>query len=602
MKMMNLFKLSVLGLTLVFFNCQENTIEEAKTVETLRKLNKTGIKKKVLVVGFDGMQLEKISETSTPNLDKLTIVKAYTGGIAGTPSEQKTKSGPSWVTILTGVWLNKHGVVDNNSSQKSNSKSVFQLIKESNTGLKTASVVTWAPIHDFFRDQLGFIDYHSKSGGDENTVLGAIHAINNENSDFVFVHLDDVDVVGHSSGFGTSYNKAITRADEQFGRIVAEVEKRTNEDWLIMVVTDHGREPSGYGHGNQTLGEKTIFVGMNKSGNEEFSRHVNTPNSDFSGIYGNVAQTAIVPSVLTHLDIPIQKEWQLNSTSLVGSLGVRKVMMQNHNTLYWNSTSTNTVKIYRNNILIATVPASQGGYTDTNAGEGMLNYTLVLNGQSGSVALNNSKIIAGLDWNDLINNKAYFFRSDNKYVRYNKTLDKVDSGYPYETNNSSWSGLGNYRDLISAAFKWHNHKGYFFLNDGRYLRYDMNNDSVDSGYPTTITNGNWPGLEPYKNMIVAAINWNNSKAYFFLNDGRFIRYSISSDRVDSGYPTTITNGNWPGLGDYKTMITAAVDWNTTHCYFFLKNNTYIKYNKLTNSAVSGYPKPINNNTLSGLNN
>ncbi|MCF2874164.1 MULTISPECIES: alkaline phosphatase family protein [unclassified Tenacibaculum] len=605
MKTNYFLKLLALTFALTITSCQENGLEEITSKQKKSSKNvasKSSLKKKVLVVGFDGIQFEKISETSTPNLDKLNIVKAYAGGIDKTASEQKTSSGPGWTTILTGVWVNKHGVADNSTSNKSKVKSVFELIKNSKPNLKTASVVTWAPIHDFFRDKLNFIDYHSKSGGDENSVIGAIHAIKNEESDFVFVHLDDVDGVGHSLGFGNSYNKAIMKADEQFGRIVAEIEKRTDEDWLIMVVTDHGRGSGGYNHGGQTTQEKTIFVGMNKVGNEEFTSSVSTiPNKNYQGIYGYVAQTAIVPSVLTHLGISIQKEWQLNSTSLIGNVGVRKVMMHNLNTIYWSSNSSGNVEIYKNNSFLSSISASQGLYTDLSS-DGSVNYTLMLNGQSGSVALNNSKIIAGLDWNDMINNRAYFFRSDNKYVRYNKTLDKSDNGYPKETNNSSWPGLEAYKEAISAAFKWHNNKGYFFLNDGRYIRYDMNSDSVDSGYPTTITNGNWPGLEPYKNKIIAALNWNNSKAYFFLNDGTYIRYSISNDEVDSGYPKPINNSTWPGLGDYKTKITAAVDWNSTFCYFFLDNNTYIKYSKITDSAVSGYPKPVNNNTWPGLNN
>lgn len=604
MKTNYLVKLSALILLFALSSCQENNLDEVSKKQGDQELKKKSLlKKKVLVVGFDGVQFEKISETPTPNLDKLTLVKAYAGGIDNTSSEQKTSSGPGWSTILTGVWVNKHGVTDNSTSNISKAKSVFQLIKESNPTLKTASVVTWAPIHDFFRDQLNYIDYHTNSGGDENTVTGAIHAINNENSDFVFAHIDNVDEVGHALGFGTSYNNAITKADEQFGRIVAEVEKRTNEDWLIMVVTDHGRGIGGYSHGGQTTQEKTIFVGMNKNGNEEFNSYVsNTPNQDFSGIYGNVAQTAIVPSILTHLNLSIQKEWQLNSTSLVGNVGVRKVMMQNSNIIYWNSNSSNDVEIYKNDSFVASAPASQGYFTDGSSSEGGINYTILLNGQTGSVAFNNSKIIAGLDWNDLADNRAYFFRSDNSYIRYDKLLDKSDDGYPKEVNNSTWPGLGAYKNLISAAFKWHNHKGYFFLKDGRYLRYDMNNDSVDAGYPANITNGNWPGLEPYKNKIVAAFKWNNSRAYFFLNDGTYIRYSITNDSVDSGYPVAITNGSWPGLGDYATKITAAVDWDLTYCYFFLDDNTYIKYNKSTDSAVSGYPKEVNNSTWPGLKN
>ena len=50
--------------------------------------------KKVLLVGIDGVQFERLEALNTPAFDRLKVNKAYTGGIAGSPSEQSTKSGP----------------------------------------------------------------------------------------------------------------------------------------------------------------------------------------------------------------------------------------------------------------------------------------------------------------------------------------------------------------------------------------------------------------------------------------------------------------------------------------------------------------------------
>ena len=605
MKKLPFIKQLILVSIILIVGCQ-NDVELAQKPDGKSKEKQARVekRKKVLLVGIDGLQYEKIAEASTPNLDKLIIKKGYTGGISGTQSQQKTKSGPGWTTILTGVWLNKHGVPDNSTSYTSKAKSVFQYIKEYNSSIETASVATWGPIHDFLRNQLNYIDYKYQGGNDDNAVQNALNELNTHNPDFLFVHLDEVDVVGHSSGFGSSYNNAISRADNRLGTIITAVENRMNtkdEEWLIVVTTDHGRENSGYGHGNQTTSEKTIFVAMNETGNEEFNNYIAlVPDQSFGGLYGNIPQTAIVPTVLTYLNVPIQKEWQLSSTSLVGTVGAQKVMMKNPTTLYWHSNASGNVELYRNNQFVTSVLASQGSYVDATQPKGYINYTLMLNGQSASVTLSNSEIIAALDWNDFLNNKAYFFRDDVKYVRYDKLADKADDGYPSEITNSTWPGLEAYKHLISAALKWNNHKGYFFLNDGRYLRYDMNDDKVDAGYPAMVTNENWPGLGNYGSKIMAAINWNNSKAYFFLNDGTYIRYSITNDRMDSGYPKPINNSTWPGVGNYATKITAAVDWNTTYCYFFLNDGTYIKYDKISDKAVSGYPLPVNSNTWPGL--
>ncbi|PKH51623.1 hypothetical protein CXF68_13445 [Tenacibaculum sp. Bg11-29] len=606
MKKLPFIKLVVLTFVVLLSNCQNN-LEEQEAVLKLGKgkLSSRGVaKKKVLLLGIDGLQFEKMVNVFTPNLDEFNIVKAYTGGIKGAISEQKTNSGPGWTTILTGVWANKHRVLDNNSSFKSATKSIFQRIKEHNPNLETTSIVTWKTIHDFLREQLNYIDYKIEGYGDDKAIMNAVNEINNHNPDFLFIDIDEPDSVGHGNGFGGLYNNAIKRADERLGTLVAAVKNRAkerNEDWLIILTTDHGRQPSGYGHGSQSNSEKTIFIGMNKIGNEEFTSYTSSvPNKGFNGLYGHVSQTSIVPTILTHLEIPIKKEWQLSSTSLIGNVGARKVMMENNNTIYWDSNSLGSIEVYRNNEYINSVNASQGYFLDNDQPDGLLNYTLVLNGQTATTTINNLTITAGLDWNDGLNNKAYFFRGDNKYVRYNKILDKADNGYPVEIDNSNWPGLESYKNLISAAFKWNSSKCIFFLKDGRYIRYDMNSDSIDSGYPLEINNSNWPGLEAHKNKIRAAFKWNNKKAYFFLNDGTYLRYSIANDRVDSGYPKPINNTTWPGLGSVASKITAAVNWNSVHCYLFLNDNTYVKYSKTLDRAELNYPRPTNNRTWPGL--
>lgn len=34
------------------------------------------------------------------------------------------------------------------------------------------------------------------------------------------------------------------------------------EEWMVMLVTDHGRDSFGWNHGDQTESEKTIFYGF----------------------------------------------------------------------------------------------------------------------------------------------------------------------------------------------------------------------------------------------------------------------------------------------------------------------------------------------------
>ena len=63
--------------------------------------------------------------------------------------------------------------------------------------------------------------------------------------DLLFVHLPEVDLIGHasSSGCRRSISTAVRRADAAVGRIVAALPA----DTTIIVTADHGGHPDGHG-------------------------------------------------------------------------------------------------------------------------------------------------------------------------------------------------------------------------------------------------------------------------------------------------------------------------------------------------------------------
>ena len=97
--------------------------------------------------------------------------------------------------------------------------------------------------------------------------------------------------------------------------------------------------------------------------------------------------------------------------------------------------------------------------------------------------------------------------------------------------------------------------------------------------------------------IDAAVEWDNGKAYFF-KGGQYIRYDIRSDRADPGYPKPINNETWSGI-PWTDGIDAVVNWYNGKAYFF-KGGQYIRYDVKTDRADPGYPKPINSQTWSGV--
>jgi matrix metalloproteinase-14 (membrane-inserted) len=91
---------------------------------------------------------------------------------------------------------------------------------------------------------------------------------------------------------------------------------------------------------------------------------------------------------------------------------------------------------------------------------------------------------------------------------------------------------------------WGNGKAYFFKGN-QYIRYDIQHDRVDLGYPKPINAQTWPGMI-WTDGIDDAVMWNNNKVFFFKGN-QFIRYDIAADRADPGYPKPIDNITWPGL-------------------------------------------------------
>ena len=279
-------------------------------------------KRKVLLIGIDGLQFEEIAKTKTPNFDKFIIKRGFNGGVFGTKSQQVTSSGPSWMTILTGVWVDQHKVKSNSPSQVSASKSVFKLIKDSNSKLKTASFSTWKNINLLLYKDIYDVDFSTQGGNDEISTKSAISHISNYSPDFTFIHLDDIDHAGHAVGFGLTYSKSIQKVDRQIGQFLKVInirEKNNDEDWLVILVTDHGRDLKGKGHGNQTFKEKTIFIGMNKKGNSYFeSFNEKVLFKTLKDLERKaIPQTAVVPTILKYLNINIKDDWNLAAKPLI---------------------------------------------------------------------------------------------------------------------------------------------------------------------------------------------------------------------------------------------------------------------------------------------
>jgi hypothetical protein len=93
---------------------------------------------RTLVIDLDGATYAAvqagIAGGTLPNLGKLEVRLAYSGGMAGTPGQQPTLDTPGWATLLTGGWASRHQVMSQAPRQVVRGATVFQMAKGKNTG------------------------------------------------------------------------------------------------------------------------------------------------------------------------------------------------------------------------------------------------------------------------------------------------------------------------------------------------------------------------------------------------------------------------------------------------------------------------------------
>lgn len=270
--------------------------------------------KHVLVIGVDGLLVAGLQEASTPTLDDLiaegaVTYDAFAGGELGSPTEQATFSGPGWSSILTGVWVDKHGVTDNgfDGARFDEYPHFFARVREENPDAYLSSFVSWQFIN--------FVILESAEADEAfaplvPTSLEADLAVTEavvdhfaaQTPDVVFVHLDEVDHQGHVAGYSPmvpAYVDAIETVDAQIGEMLDAVRVRDTsmmEDWLVVVTTDHGG--LGRAHGGQSDEERTIF--FIASGPSVGNGQVISPGP---------GHTAVPATVMKHLGLSVDPAW-----------------------------------------------------------------------------------------------------------------------------------------------------------------------------------------------------------------------------------------------------------------------------------------------------
>jgi predicted AlkP superfamily pyrophosphatase or phosphodiesterase len=223
---------------------------------------------KVLMVGIDGCRFDAVLAADAPHLDGLVAEGAFADNtlILGPRYEgNDTISGPGWSSLLTGVWADKHGVDDNDFKQPKlrDFPHFFTRLKQARPQAYTLSLVSWPPIHQHIVSGADVTAALTVPGdkqyalGDRLVKLEAVRLLTETDPTAVFVYFGNVDEAGHQHGFHPSvpeYRQAIERTDAHLGDVLEAMRGRATfrqEDWLVLVSSDHGGQGTGHGGGHK---------------------------------------------------------------------------------------------------------------------------------------------------------------------------------------------------------------------------------------------------------------------------------------------------------------------------------------------------------------
>lgn len=342
--------------------------------------------KKVAFVIADGIPFDVINSHPMPNLKLFTksggIVPAYVGGEKNNYSETPTISAVGYNSLLTGTWVNKHNVWGNDiAAPNYNYWNVFRYLKNAFPNKKTAIFSTWednrtkligsaskaagnlSPDFVFDGYELDTLKFpHDKNGHfynkiDDFVIENTCSTIKKNAPDLSWIYLEYTDEMGHRHGDSPDFLNALNKLDNQIGKLKEAIdfrEKNFNEEWLVIITTDHGRDTFGFHHGGQTNRERNTWIATNYTGMNDYFKKQQPAIVD------------IASTILRFLNIEIARDqrFEIDGVPLLGEISAINLQAEiKNNKLFVRWTPLN--KTGKAKIWVSTTNDFKAGKKDT---------------------------------------------------------------------------------------------------------------------------------------------------------------------------------------------------------------------------------------------
>lgn len=255
--------------------------------------------KHVLLIGLDGARADAVRDHAGPALRSLIDSgTACWNGQAELPSVTQV----NWASILTGSTPAVHGIDHHPvteadlATKRVNVPTLFDVIAD-HGGTTAGFLGHWKLYpNDTARPRTHVV--HSPYEAKTVAPLAADYIVANRPT-FAFVYLGDLDGLGHRHGWmSPEYLAGLADVDAAVQKLLDGLDRAgIRDDTLVILTADHGGH--GKGHSGGTPDDRTVPIILSGL----------TVPTDRRTIAQPTSVTAIAPTILRALNVPIPQDW-----------------------------------------------------------------------------------------------------------------------------------------------------------------------------------------------------------------------------------------------------------------------------------------------------